>query len=76
LSLRASGAFAEVAQTRSGSYWLQAAHDPHSYGVAGAERVFRALAPALPPGMPAPPRLFEGDLPYLIVLEDAATVTA
>jgi hypothetical protein len=75
-ALRATGAFAEVARTRSGSYWLRATTDPHSYGMADAERVFRAVAPVLPPGMPYPSEWFEGELPYLIVLEDASTVTA
>jgi hypothetical protein len=75
-ALRGTGAFAEVARTRSGSYWLQATTDPHAYGMAEAERVFRAVAPVLPPGMPDIPRSWEWEeeLPYLIVTEDASTI--
>lgn len=73
-ALRGTGAFAEVTQTRTGCYWLRATDDPHTYAMADADRVFRAVAPALPPGLPRIPRWWETEPPYLLVEEDASTV--
>jgi hypothetical protein len=73
-ALRGTGAFVEVAQTRAGAYWLRATDDPHTYGMADADRVFRAVAPALPPGLPHIPRWWDTEPPYLLVEEDPSTV--
>jgi hypothetical protein len=51
-ALRGTGAFVEVAQTRTGAYWLRATDDPHAYAMADADRVFRAVAPVLPSALP------------------------
>jgi hypothetical protein len=50
--LLASGAFTEVTPLTGGGFWLRSTEHWRSYGPAEAERVFRALAPVLPPGRP------------------------
>jgi hypothetical protein len=74
-ALRGTGAFAEVTQTRTGAYWLRATEDPHAYAMADAERVFRAVASVLPPGLPRIPRWWDTEPPYLLVEEDASAVS-
>lgn len=51
--LLASGAFTEVAPLTGGGFWLRSTEHWRSYGPAEALRVFRALAPVLPPGRPS-----------------------
>jgi len=79
--IRATGAFAEVAQLGNGGVWLRSTDRFESYDQAAAERVFDALAPVIRPGKPEPrtfvpgTRVFrdgDGDTPYLLVYEDAA----
>ena len=65
--LRATGAFTEVAALGRGGYWLQATARRPDYDEAAAERVFRALAPVLPPGEP-----FPSQWKSLLVMRDAS----
>jgi hypothetical protein len=51
-ALRASGAFAQVERLAAGGYWLLATPTWDEYGWPEAQRVFEALAPVLPPGVP------------------------
>ena len=51
-ALRATGAFHEVAQLSGGGVWLLATADYRDLDDAALYRVFRALAPVLPIGMP------------------------
>lgn len=52
--LAAAGAFHEVAELPSGAVWLQATERYDEYEEVVATRVFRALAPVLPGGLPSP----------------------
>lgn len=73
-ALRATGAFHEVAQLSGGGVWLLATADYRDFDDAALYRVFRALAPVLPLGMPE----HEGQSAdyYRIVYEDASSVTS
>jgi hypothetical protein len=55
--LRASGAFVEVERLGGGGYWCRAAARLEDYDQAAADRVFDAVAAALPPGEPNPWRV-------------------
>jgi hypothetical protein len=44
--------------------------------MAAAERVFRAVAPALPPGMPMDPSRWRDAAKYKVVIADAAAFDA
>lgn len=73
--LRGTGAFHEAAQLAGGGVWLLATADYRDYDEAAMDRVFRALAPVLPPGRPA---LADESRPregrdYRVVYRDAAT---
>jgi hypothetical protein len=70
--LRASGAFVVVDQLPGGVVWLQATDRWSGYQGDRVERVFEALAPVLPPGMPQPdlPRM-PGSIDYLVSWRDA-----
>ncbi|MEU1016195.1 hypothetical protein [Streptomyces sp. NPDC005898] len=58
-ALRASGAFAEVAALPGGGAWLKATDRVLAYTDSRVRAVFRALAPALPPGKPTPSLTWE-----------------
>ncbi|WKX14224.1 hypothetical protein [Streptomyces sp. NL15-2K] len=51
-ALRVTGAFHDVVRLPSGALWLQATKHYRDYGPDAYAAVFRALAPALPPGVP------------------------
>lgn len=83
--LRATGAFAVVEEVAGGSLWLLAADRWRDFSEDQAviDRVFEALAPVLPPGIPErekkeiesvgfPPRLQVKTIPYLLSIRDAA----
>lgn len=83
--LRATGAFAAVEEVAGGSVWLLAADrwQDFSEDQTVIDRVFEALAPILPLGMPDrgmrnllstgfPPRSLPGYTPYLLSIRDAA----
>jgi hypothetical protein len=73
--IRATGAFHEVAPLRGGGIWLLATADYRDYDEAAMRRVFRALAPVLPAGLPNRiEKLAEQGRDYRIVYEDAAAV--
>ena len=69
-ALRATGAFCEVSSLRAGGYWLLATPTYLEYDMEAATRVFRALAPALPAGMPMDPSQWSDRDLYKVVLED------
>lgn len=69
-ALTNSGAFYEVAQLRNGGYWLRATESYGQYQMPEVDKVFRALAPALPAGKPGP--LDPTEPRRMIVREDAA----
>jgi len=81
-ALRDSGAFAVVDEMVGGSVWLQATRQWSEWAgdQAAVDRVFDALAPVLPPGMPEAgdlasiplPGQPEERIPYLLSLRDAA----
>jgi hypothetical protein len=73
--LRATGAFHEVSQLAAGGVWLLATADYRDYDQAAVERVFEAVAPVLPTGMP---RSFDRDdrPPNRVALRDAAFARA
>lgn len=71
-ALRATGAFHEVTQLPGGGVWLLATADYRDFDDAALYRVFRALAPVLPPGTPR--RLQRREDYYRIVYEDAASI--
>jgi hypothetical protein len=74
-ALRATGAFHEVEQLAAGGVWLLATADYRDYDQAVVERVFEAVAPVLPPGMPR--RLDRDDRPpNRVAVRDAATLRA
>lgn len=52
--LRASGAFHEVWELPTGAVWLQATERLTDYEGQALHRVFRTVAPVLPPGKPKP----------------------
>jgi len=66
-ALRATGAFHDVVHLARGGYLLQATEALAGYRMPQAHRVFHALAPALPRGMP-----IGGGEKEMIVLEDPA----
>ncbi|WP_433789383.1 hypothetical protein [Actinoplanes sp. CA-252034] len=68
-AMRDSGAFTEVAELAPGGLLLRATRTTLDYDDAAVRRVFDALRPVLPPGLPQQPR-YE-TLPHL-VLEDAS----
>lgn len=71
--LREGGAFSRVEELTRGGYWLLATDDYRDYDLVAATRVFYALAPVLIGGKPFDPADDLVDqLPYLIVIEDAA----
>jgi len=70
--LRASGAFAVVEELAGGAVWLQATDRWSEYRADRVERVFEALAPVLPPGMPHKGRQgMPGAIDYLVSWRDA-----
>jgi hypothetical protein len=75
-ALAASGAFHQVEELRGGGLWLLATADYRDYDEAATDRVFRALAPVLPGGLPVhhDPRQVERGYDYRIVYLDAAEV--
>jgi hypothetical protein len=83
-ALRDSGAFFQVEHLAGGGYLLQATEWFEQYQHEEAFRVFRVLAPALPPGVPRAPRVYlpewdinlDDDPDFMIVREDPSTVTA
>ena len=54
--------------------WLQATDDFREFTDAAVERVFEALAPALPSGLPRPIDRSHDDVPLLIVHRDPRNV--
>jgi hypothetical protein len=78
--LRESGAFTAVEALPGGSVWLEAAPRWSEYQAERVDRVFEALAPVLPPGMPQAGQLVrpgaggvpEIRLPYLLSIRDAS----
>ncbi|WP_018684443.1 hypothetical protein [Actinokineospora enzanensis] len=56
--LRETGAFLEVDRLPDGGYWLRATGTYDEYGMPEVEKVFRAVAPALPAMEPRPERRF------------------
>jgi hypothetical protein len=78
--LRDSGAFTAVQALPGGSVWLEATSRWSEYRAERVDRVFEALAPVLPPGMPesgdlvrpGAPGLPEIRVPYLLSIRDAA----
>jgi len=75
-ALRGTGAFHEVAQLPAGGVWLLATADYRDFDEEALDRVFRALAPVLPPGKPSPAdeRDPGNGRDYRIVYQDAAEV--
>jgi hypothetical protein len=75
-ALRGTSAFHEVAQLPGGGAWLLATADYRDYDEAAMDRVFRALAPVLPPGTPvlADRKQAEQGRDYRIVYQDASAV--
>lgn len=71
--LRASGAFAEVAELPSGALWLRATEHYGEYGSENAEAIVRALAPILPPGVPDL-RFGRTGVPYKVAFVDPSTL--
>lgn len=72
-SVRASGAFHQVEPLKSGGLWLVATSDYRDYDQPAVERVFEAVAPVLPPGLPR--RLDQhGHPPDRVALRDATSV--
>lgn len=69
-SLRNSGAFYSIRELAGGGALLQATEHYSEYGYEVAERIFRPLAPVLPPGEP----IFRetADPPRYLAYEDAA----
>ncbi|MEU8004413.1 hypothetical protein AB0B66_24925 [Catellatospora sp. NPDC049111] len=65
--LAATGAFHDVARLDTGGCWLLATEHFDEYDTAAACRVFHALAPVLPPGLPARSTAE----PHMIILRDA-----
>ncbi|MGW4391054.1 hypothetical protein [Streptomyces sp. NPDC004685] len=51
-ALERTGAFYQVDELHSGAVWLQASENIEGYDEAVMEKVFEALAPVLPSGMP------------------------
>ncbi len=72
-ALRATGAFHTVEPLRGGGVWLRATQRYQDYGPVQIDAVFRALAPVLPQGRPAPPPPFV-PVTYRLVYEDASSV--
>ncbi|BCY07077.1 hypothetical protein [Actinoplanes sp. L3-i22] len=70
-ALLATGAFEQVEPLTEGGFWLLATKDFRDYEMTAAERVFRALAPALPPGTPRA-RNDPGRPPTFVVIADPA----
>lgn len=70
-ALAGSGAFAEVAELAQGGLWLLATENFADYDLTAAQRVFDAVAPALPPGEPFA-RTESWDPPRLVVIADPA----
>lgn len=68
-ALRATGAFFEVEELPYGGVWLQATERPEDYGPEAVRRVFQAVAPVLPPGIP---RHYGSQPKRPLVYEDAA----
>lgn len=68
-ALTATGAFAEVEALPPGGVWLRATDRPDTYDAAAVRRVFQALAPVLPPGLPELDEL--GTAAWHVVPEDA-----
>ncbi|MFD1076680.1 hypothetical protein ACFQ29_25875 [Longispora fulva] len=68
--LREQGAFVDVQQLDNGVCWLVATERYEDYGWPEAERVFEALAPGLPAGIPHPPD--RADPEPFIVRRDAS----
>jgi hypothetical protein len=72
-TLRASGGFHDVLVLPTGSVWLQATETLADYQDEALHRVFRTLAPVLPPGKPEP---YAGREVGRIVYEDARQYAA
>lgn len=66
-----TGAFATVEELTHGGLWLQATPDAADYDQAAVWRVFKALAPVLPTGMPRADPAAPDDRPH-IAWDDAA----
>jgi hypothetical protein len=69
-ALTACGAFHQVERLAAGGFFLRATSAFHEYREQAAHRVFHALAPELPHGMPDPPVL-AGE-PDVVTREDPA----
>lgn len=67
-AMRDSGAFTEVIPLAPGGLLLRATPTPREYDTAAVRRVFEALRPALPPGLPRP---LDFDTARHLVIEDA-----
>ncbi|GAA4509141.1 hypothetical protein GCM10023191_069910 [Actinoallomurus oryzae] len=67
-AIRATGAFYEVSSLRAGGLWLQATERIEDYEGEALRRVFRVLAPVLPPGRPEP---YVGTELHRIIYKDA-----
>jgi hypothetical protein len=72
-ALRQSAAFWRVDEQPGGAVLLQATERLGDYGLAAARKVFDALAPVLPEGVPGKPPEWPKDVPWLIIPEDAAS---
>lgn len=69
-ALAATGAFHEVEALPHGGVWLRATESLDAYDAAAVRRVFHALAPVLPPGLPEITE--RSDFDWQLVEEDAA----
>lgn len=81
-ALQESGAFYRVKHMSGGGFLLQATEWFEQYQHEQAYRVFRVLAPALPPGIPDAPRVYrpewninlDDDPDFMIVQQDPSSV--
>ena len=80
--LRDSGAFYRVVHLAGGRFLLQATRRFEDYQHEQAFKVFKVLAPALPPGVPDPPKVYpphvdvglDDDPEFMIVQQDPSSV--
>lgn len=73
-ALQRSGAFAEVAPLAHGGLWLQATEHLADYDDDAMMRVWQALKPVIPPGMPRDPYPHGGGPSWKVVFRDASAV--
>jgi hypothetical protein len=71
-ALKDSGAFWRADEQPDGAVLLQATERLGDYDLAAAAKVFDALAPELPAGLPEKPAEWPEDVPWLVIGEDAA----